>query len=317
MSADGYIVGAYAATPSVDGWDPQLETAYWEGLAADPRIATFEAPWNGSLHAHDEQWLFQNLPDHVGILFTDVLRAIVSTRENPNYGLASRDTDGRALGLADAALLRDDVRRLNDQLGRRAVTGVELHSAPRASEGDAPSLAASLSEIAAWDWDGAELLIEHCDAQVPQHEPEKGFLALIDEISGIQASGTDVGLALNWGRSVVELRDADRAVEHVIAAREANLLRTYIVSGASDRNGVFDRPWVDAHNMFRRSERHPHGDPDSLLTDERVRDIVKAAGPDITYGVKLWWPPSVPGSVPDRIEMIRQALDTLDAAQTD
>jgi uncharacterized protein DUF4862 len=311
----GYVVGAYTATPTASGWDPALETDYYEALAADDRIGALELPWMGDLHAHDEEWLFTHLPAAFGTVLTDVAQAFLASRDNPGYGLASDDPEGRALALADAAALRDDARRLNDRLGRRAVHAVELHSAPRASAGSAKSLARSLTDIAGWDWDSADLVIEHVDALVAGHDPEKGFLSLGDEIEAIKASATDIGIALNWGRSALELRDPDRVTEHVTIARNAGLLRGCIFSGTSDQRGYFDRPWVDAHNMFRRSPAHPFGDPDSLLTDERVRTVAATAGTGAWLGVKLWWPPKLPGTVAERAAMIRHALDSLDAAQ--
>lgn len=312
---DGYVVGAYAASPTAAGWDPALDAEYYEALASDPRIAAFETPWNGSLHVQDEDWLLAHFPPQLGAVLTDVASTFLTTKENPGYGLASNDRDGRALSVADARRMRDDMYRFHDRAGRPIVTSVELHSAPRASYGSADALARSLDELAAWDWDGAELVIEHCDALVPAHEPEKGFLALTDEIAAITGSGAPVGIALNWGRSAIEFHDPDRVTEHIAAARQAGLLRGYILSGASDEEGYFDRPWVDAHNMFRRSSQHQNGDPISLLTDERARTAVRAVGDGVWLGVKLGWPAQRPGSVAERVDMIRDALDAIDRAR--
>jgi hypothetical protein len=310
----GYIVGAYAASPTAGGWDPDLEAAYYAALAADPRIGALEVPWTGSLHPHDDDWLIANLPASMAAVLTDIPRVAVAVRDDPHYGLASDDADGRGRALRDAARLRDDVHRLHDGTGRRAVRAIELHSGPRASHGSAASLALSLTEIAGWDWEGADPIVEHCDALVPEHAPGKGFLALPDEIDAIHASATGVGIGLNWGRSAIELRDPDRVVEHVALARASGLLRGCIVSGVSDREGRHPA-WADVHTVFRRSAEHPHGDPDSLLTEDRVRAMLDAAGPDVWLGVKLTWPADVPGTVAERVAMIRDALDALDRAR--
>jgi hypothetical protein len=307
----GYIVGAYAASPTTGGWDPDLEADYYAALAADPRVGALEVPWTGRLHPHDDEWLLAHLPASMRAVLTDIPRVALAVRDDPLYGLASDDADGRGRALRDAAALRDDVHRFHDGTGRRAVAAIELHSAPRASHGSAASLALSLADIARWDWEGAELVVEHCDALVPEHEPGKGFLALPDEVAAIRASATGAGIGLNWGRSAIELRDPDRVVEHVALARESGLLRACIVSGASDREGHYPA-WADVHTVFRRSAEHPHGDADSLLTDDRVRAMVEAAGPDVALGVKLTWPAAVPGTVADRVGMIRDALDALD-----
>lgn len=310
----GYVVGAYAASPAVTTWDPQLEADYFAALAADPRIAAFEVPWNGSLHARDEEWFLAHYPGPLGAVLTDVALAFLTTAKDPDYGLASRDDEGRARGLADAARMRDDARRFNDRLGQAVVRAVELHSPPGAATGGAGALAQSLAEVASWDWDGAGLVVEHCDALVPGHDPEKGFLALTDEMDAIRQSGAPVGITVNWGRSAIELRDPGRVPEHIAAAREAGMLHGCIFSGASDQHGYFDRPWVDAHNLFRRSPEHPNGDPDSLLTDEHVSAAVRAAGDDVWLGVKMGWPAQRPGTLAERVDMIGDALSSLDRA---
>ncbi len=308
-----YVVGAYAASPSAGGWDPAAEGAYLAAVAADLRVGSLELPWQGNLHAHDEEWLFENLPPHVDAVLTDVAHVFLTCRDQPRYGLASTEVEGRAAAIQDARRLRDDVRRLNDRLGRCAVRAVELHAGPRANRAAPAMLAASLSELAGWTWDGAELVVEHCDALVPDREPEKGFLPLTDEIAAIRASGAAVGIALNWGRSALELRDPDRVVEHIALARDAGMLRGFVFSGVSDSSEPYGRAWVDAHNRFRRSDTHPHGDPLSLLTDERARESIVAVGPAVWVGLKMSWPAGV-GTGDDRVEMIGHGLDSLDRA---
>ncbi len=316
QSIEGYVVGAYAASPTAAVWDPDVEAVYYTSLAADERIGAFEVPWTGNLHAQDEEWFFAHFPQRLGAVFTDVARVFITVaRGDERYGLASTDRDGRARALADAAALRDDVRRFHDRLGRRAVLAVELHSAPRPVHAESAELATSLRELASWDWEGAELTIEHCDAFVPDHAPEKGFLRLTDEIAAITASQADVGIVLNWGRSAIEFHDAARVVEHVFEVRASGLLKGYVFSGASDQNGTYDRPWVDAHNAFAKSEQHPFGDPISLLTDKLAKAAISAVGSDAWLGEKFTLPGSVSGGVAERVAMIRHGLDTLDRAR--
>jgi hypothetical protein len=311
----GYVVGAYAASPTASAWDPDVEAAYLGTLAEDPRIAGFEMPWPGALHPHDEEWLFAHLPARLDVVLTDIPRVFLTiTQGDEHYGLASDDEAGRVRALRDAAALRDDVHRFDDRMGRRVVRGVELHPGPRGSHASAESLARSLRQLAGWDWGGAEVLVEHSDALVPGHDPEKGFLSLGDELAAIRDAQAGVGVVLNWGRSAVEFHDAIRAIEHVREARRAGLLRGYVVSGSSDRVGSFDRPWADVHNAFRRSELHPHGDPTSLLTEELLAPVLSEVGSEPWIGVKLSWLTGA-GSIDDRIAMIREALDALDRIQ--
>jgi hypothetical protein len=87
-----------------------------------------------------------------------------------------------------------------------AVVAVELHSAPtRGPAGVSSSVASfrvSLGELSGWDWHGAALVVEHCDAWNADHAPAKGFLSLQDELAAIE--GMPVGISINWARSVRE-----------------------------------------------------------------------------------------------------------------
>jgi hypothetical protein len=310
----GYVVDAYAASPALRQWDPAAEEAYYAALAADPRVAALELPWIGGLHPHDDEWLVAHLPDRLGAVFTDIPWTVQRGGADPAFGLASSDAAGRAAARETAGRMRDGIRRLHDRLGRRAVRAVELHSAPRATHGDAASLAASLAEVAAWDWDGAHLVIEHCDAWSPEHPVEKGYLPLDDEIAAIRDAGVDVGVAINWGRSAIETRDADAVAGQIARAAESGLLRGLMLSGASDADGEVGGAWVDAHHPFRRSPEHPHGDPVSLLTEERATAAAHAAGCLEWAGVKVAWPSGRPGSPAERARMVADALDACDRA---
>jgi hypothetical protein len=313
--ADGYVVGAYAASPTLAGWDERLEADFYETLASDPRIGALELPWAGALHPHDEDWLFAHLPARFDVVLTDVGHVYLTGLKRPHFGIAAVDEDERVAALSDVRRMRDDVMRLNDARGRRVTRAVELHAGPRGNLSSAASLARSLSDLADWNWDGAELVLEHCDALVPGHAPEKGFLRLADELEAVRRSRADVGIGINWGRSALELRDPERVVDHIESARDAGKLRALVFSGASAEAGYAAKPWSDVHNMFRRSPAHPHGDPVSLLTGERARAALQAAPPGVWLGVKLWWPPQRPGSVSDRATMIADALDELDSAR--
>ncbi|MFD4422037.1 DUF4862 family protein [Agromyces sp. NPDC058484] len=306
-----YVVGAYAASPAHRQWNPELEAAFLGALGGMPRVGALELPWLGRLHPHDDVWLLQNLPSSLGAVMTDIGHTVGRTSEAPAFGLASRDDDARAEAIATLERLRGDVHRLNDHSARRVVEVVELHSAPRARFGSAAALAASLEEASRWDWDGAALVVEHCDAEVPGHEPEKGYLPLEDEIGAVRAAGAPVGIAINWGRSAIELRDGDRVTEHIRLAASEGLLRGLMFSGASGEEGAFGRPWLDAHHPFARSGPHPFGDPVSLLTEQRVADALRAAGAVDWLGVKVGWAGD-DGTVSDRVTMIAQALDALD-----
>lgn len=305
-----YIVGAYAASPAHRDWNPTLEREFLHALAALPNVGGLEMPWLGSLHPHDDAWMLENFPTTLSAVITDIPFTMMTLGSQPHFGLASRDDAGRQAALAAVEEVRAGALRLNEAQQRRVVSTVELHSAPRRHNASADAFAASLAEIASWEWDGAELVVEHCDAEVEGLKPEKGFLTLEEEIAAIRASGADIGISLNWGRSAIEFRDADRAVEHVKVAADSGLLRGMIISGASDKDGAFGPAWIDAHHPFQRSAAHPFGDPVSLLTEGRAAQAFAAAGELAWSGAKVGFADPA-GSVADRVQMVSQALASL------
>lgn len=308
----GYVVGAYAASPAHREWAPKLEDELFHALDSDPRIAALELPWLGRLHPHDDAWLCEHLPERFQVVLTGIPHTMSRLVLDPVFGLASADDAGRTRALELAAELRDDVHRLNNITGRQAVAVVELHSAPRQT-GTKEDFARSLEALQAWDWDGAAVVVEHCDAWISGQNPEKGFLTLADEIDALQDAGSPFGVSLNWGRSAIEFRDADRVKEHIALARASGRLAGLVFSGASSSNGFLGAAWTDAHLPLRADEQHRWGDATSLLTAERMAAAAAAAGDGIWLGVKMGWA-HASGTVDQRASMIRSALDACDAA---
>jgi hypothetical protein len=215
-----YYVGAYAASPNTTGWDPELESRYYARLRALPNIKGLEHPFLGSLHPHDDAWFVRHIDPSWRFVFTCIPGVMAAMANNPQVGLASDDAPGREAALAFVRRARDAIAALNAACGRRVVDAIEIHSAPdqtRAASSVA-ALTASLAELVQWDWQGARVVIEHCDAHVPGQVASKGFLSLADEIAAIEATntryGSDVGVVVNWGRSVLEARSAEGALHH-------------------------------------------------------------------------------------------------------
>ena len=105
---------------------------------------------------------------------------------------------------------------------------VEIHSAPNrgaakdvGNSSSAASFAASLKELLSWDWQGAKLVVEHCDAYTQDHTPQKGFLGLDEEIEAVNIANsggdrTRIGVCINWARSVIETRNTQTAYQVAI-----------------------------------------------------------------------------------------------------
>lgn len=283
----GVVVGAYAASPAHAKWDPGAETAFFAGVAAIDGVSALELPWTGSIHPHDDAWLHANFPSGLRAVITDIPFTMGRVGANPDFGLASLDAEGRQAALREVAVLRDGVAAFNAAQGREVVGVVELHSAPRGTRGAVGPFAESLAEIAGWDWGSTDLVIEHCDAHSTDHAPEKGFLTLSDELDAIDESGADVGITLNWARSVIETRDILTASEHARSSAARGRLRGVIASGVSPVKTKFGYPWIDAHLPFAVTDETPSGEPTSLMTPELVGQWWRASGGDCWAGVKV------------------------------
>lgn len=314
------IVGAYAASPAHARWDPAAEEEFFEGLEGIPEVRGLELPWTGSLHPHDDDWLHRHFPRRFDAVLTSIPGTMARLRDEPAFGLASQDPIGRVAALHDALEMRDAVRRLNDACGRRTVLAVELHSAPSLvdpARGTADALRRSLGDLVESEgWDDATLVIEHCDAAVPGQTAEKGFLTLEEELAALDGLPDAVGMSVNWGRSAIELRSADRVATQIRQVADSGRLRGLILSGASDVASPYGAPWADAHLPLAPvpgmadSAGFPMGESTSLLTLERVRHAVDAAGDAVWRGFKFGWPDPAAPTVP-RVTMINAAARLL------
>ncbi len=294
-----FVVGAYPASIAHRSWDANAELEFFDLLASDSRISALELPWMGDIHPHDSAWLHQNFPANLQAVLTSIPFVMSQIGKNPNYGLASSDESGRNDAVRDVAKILKAIQVFNEIANRPVVSTVEIHTAPRAN-GSIEALARSLDEISQWDWQNTKLVIEHCDAWVANQAPEKGFLTLEDEIAAIKQSGVDISLLINWGRSAIELRNGDLVVNHIKLAKSHNLLHGLIFSGVSDVETAFGPAWIDAHLPFSESS--------SLLTKDRLKDSIDAAGSIPILGIKMGWSPASVGSVQQRFELISDAL---------
>jgi hypothetical protein len=172
----GFLIGAYAIAPAA----LEDEAALLAGLAARADVRGLELPFTGALHRSDEPWLLARLRpdwDHVVTLIPGTMGRLQADKV---FGLASADMARQALAA---------VARLNEAVGRAAVIAVEVQSAPSrgpaGAMGSAEAFARSLAEVASWDWFGARIVVEHCDAHRAGHPQHKGFLSLDDELAAI------------------------------------------------------------------------------------------------------------------------------------
>lgn len=315
----GYFVGAYATAPVTESWDPAIQAEYYDGLKAMPNVRGLEHPFTGALHAEDDDWFLANIDPQWDFVFTGMPGVMQRLGSDASFGLASSAEAGRQAALAFYEQARQAILKLNRHLGRQAVTALLIHAAPRVAADNGPDAAAlvsSLQTLASWDWDGAALVLEHCDAQLPGQGADKGFMPIETEIEAVTSAncGADhpVGLCINWGRSALEARGVDGPVAHLQAAREAGLLRGLMFSGVSGQEGPYGA-WRDTHMPPAQAFGIPAFEPSSLLTETEFRRCLQASDASALdfMGVKISVRPDSL-SVGERLAYIAGALHILD-----
>jgi len=312
-------VGAYAAAGQ-DWGGPELASFYAAladlsgvgGLELPPAQLDLLASGRNSGAARPDRWDYE---------VTSLPAAMSALQASAEYGLASVSVTGRAAAVADAERVRTAVARFSDKLGRPAVRTVTLVSAPTrnplAPTGPVrDAFAQSLTELGSWDWCGAGLVIEHCDAAVPGLVPAKGFLDLNDELDVLAAlPGTPVRAVINWGRSAIERRDPAVAAAHAQLARDRGLLAGVVLSGCASTASAWGEPWADTHLPPAGIRPPGSAQHDSLMNRRRMTDFLRAAGPDALVSVKLSVRPR-DASHHTRVRSVAAAVDEVRQAWT-
>jgi hypothetical protein len=320
-----FFVGAYAAAPGLHGWNPADEGKFLTGVLGLDGVAGLEVPFAGTLHKNDESWFLQHLPATAEYIVTTIPGTAARLQRDPTFGLASTSTAGRKAAVEFAGEALDAAHRLSAHAGGAAIRALELHAAPVAENGRASvsALTDSLVEISSWDWQGVQIVLEHCDAFRPGRPPAKGYMALEAEMEAVsranERTGRSMTLAINWGRSVIEQRTPVAAVEQVSLLRQAGLLGGLVLSGCSDADTRFGPAWADVHvppapptpesdtsGIFGSSDVL---EPASLMTAAHIRECLEAAGTEQRTGfrgIKVAAPPHA--TVDERVAVIARTL---------
>jgi len=311
-----YFVGAYAASPNQTQWDAVVETAFYQALQRLPNVKGLEHPFLGSLHPHDDAWFLANIDPNWHYVFTCIPGIMNALGQNPQFGLASTDEQGRQAALQFTQRACEAIAKLNHYLGRKAVTAIQIQTAPARNKAysSVQALEQSLHTMLQWDWQGAKIVIEHCDALMSEHEPSKGFLALQDELALLTRlnetlpSQQKLGMVINWGRSVFETRQVDGALEHIKQAKAEGVLAGLMFSGVSDEESEFGA-WRDSHQPPQQSALMPLGEPGSWLTEQAMHVCLAAsdAASLAVLGVKIGIRPHNAG-IDQRLATISQTL---------
>lgn len=299
------IIGAYAATAGKPG-DAEFG-ALISGLAQDPRVTGLEIPSTHLLSSEVADQISTLAPGHWKLAVTCFPATMLDMLADPHAGLASADAAGREKAMQGLARIHEAVVKINDGKGLQ-ISDLFLHSAPRQGSGSA--LLDSLEELTSWDWRGCHLNLEHCDALVALHPPEKGFLSLDDELDAISHCAGRVGVCINWARSAIETRSAQGPNQHLDRAKNSGDLCWLMLSGVASRDTDFGAAWADAHLPFETVEAG------SLLTQDRVRQALQHTTPDTELGLKIGLRPSSLTTA-ERLAQIWTCLDLVDRARSE
>ncbi|MCX6499562.1 MAG: DUF4862 family protein [Arthrobacter sp.] len=288
------IVGAYPAQGS-----GTLQRQFFEELGRIPSIRGLELPYRA---AGGDPW-----PAGAPAAWSAVVTSIPGTMQrsalDDRFGLASRDPGGRRAALDFVAGMQDYVAALVGS-GHR-VEAVELHSAPPL-HASSDAFTESLNEVLDWDWHGAGIVVEHCDAPRSGSAPEKGFLSFDAEVQIIRRlrdqGRKGITVLVNWARSVIETGRSRTAADHLRYAREAGVLGGLMFSGCSPETTEFGYPWIDAHLPAVEVQGAPAS---SLLNGGEIARCLRAAGELPITGFKIGLPQDAV-SPAERVERLRQ-----------
>lgn len=313
-----YYVGAYASSPNSSGWDPELEKSYYAKLKTLNNVRGLEHPFVGQLHGHDDEWFLANIDPSWDFVFTCLPGIMGALADNPHFGIASDDAEGREEALAFMKKACQAIAKLNKHLGRSAVQAILVQTAPSrvCASSSAASLQASLETMLSWDWQDTPIVIEHCDAFVPEHRPAKGFLSLEDEMSAVASVNRQqkipLGMMINWGRSVLETRTSEGVIEHIKTLRARGLLNGVMFSGVADKDCEYGI-WKDSHMPPAKADDNSVGAEHSLMTEQEIHKCLLAADAHTLaiVGIKISIRP-VNATVDERLAYIREALAILD-----
>jgi hypothetical protein len=311
-----FHVAAYAISPAGAEWNEKREGAFIDGIKELPFVAGIEMPHHAGFHRWDEDFFFRQADPAWTYVATALPSLIAASRETPGAGLAAVDKTAQKAAIDTVGAIRKSLRRLHDKLSRRAIRAVEIHSGPSngrlSGTASAVAFADALSDIGTWDWDGAEIVVEHCDAAFPGKPIQKGFLSIEEEIEAIRIANArlnkPVGGSLNWGRSAIEAQSADVVPRHTALLQAAGLMRGMMFSGCSGTDTPYG-VWQDTHMPHAKTDYVSAFADGSLLTEMEMRAFfaqTKATGLGFT-GVKVAIRPT-DADVPARLAMLRSAL---------
>lgn len=323
-----YVVGAYATSPNLFSWDEKSELVYFNLLKELPSIRGLELPfWGESLHPFDDEWLLTNLDPKWENVITCVPGTMKYLENDLYFGLASKNEKSRTEAINVYSTAYKCVNKLKLKFGKKSVIAIYITSSPYHNDkqdyADKDSFISSLNELATWDWENTEILVEHCDSFSSKNtNPKKGFLSLSDEINAVKHANeihsSIFGIVINWGRSVIEHRSVDGPIKHLKNAIKDKVLAGLMFSGTTASENNLYGPWSDLHMPPASYSNFQYFEKDSLMSYENIKNTLAACDfSTLTcLGIKLLAMPN-DSSMEKRISLNKDTMNLLDQAISD
>jgi hypothetical protein len=313
-----YILGAYASAPSVwkkDKKDKKEESTFYDSLKENlENIKGLEIPFYGkNIHQFGDEYLIEKLDDSWMNTITLIPASFNALKKNIHFGLSSDHEESRLLAIESHKKLNSIVKKINDSKGKKVISSIQICSSPsfpkKNVSSSKDSFKKSIETLLSWDWEGANLLIEHCDSQRDFLTYQKGFLSIEKEIEILdELKNKSLGICLNWGRSVLEGQNTNEIIKHIKLAQKNKYLKGFIFSGTSPLDKNFGS-WTDFHMPFYNQSCYIN----SLLTEKNVRlslDLINFDELDY-LGIKLQPLPQEKTTVRKRININRDAIEII------
>ncbi len=310
-----YILGAYASAPSVWKKDKKEESIFYNSLKENlENIRGLEIPFYGeNIHQFGDEYLIEKLDDSWINTITLIPASFNSLKKNIHFGLSSDHEESRLNAVESHKKLNSIVKKINDTKGKKVISSIQICSSPsfpkNGVSSSKDSLKKSIETLLSWNWEGANLLIEHCDSQRDFSTYQKGFLSIEKEIEILdELKNKILGISLNWGRSVLEGRNIHEIIKHIKLAQKNKHLKGFIFSGTSPLDKNYGS-WADLHMPFNNQGSYIN----SLLTENNVRSSLELINFDeLDYlGIKLQPLPQEKTSIKNRISINKDAIEII------
>jgi hypothetical protein len=315
-----YIVAAYTTAPSLYCNSKTLEQEYYKiFIKKITNIQGLEIPyWGNQINKFGDDFIIDLLNKKWKNILTCIPGTVLALKKNKYFGLASPDPDGRKLSIMMHKKASNLIDKILQKKGMKSFVSVIIASAPsnnyfRNSTKYFDAFKKSLDEIINFNWNGCKIILEHCDSYHPKLNKnfEKGFMPIENELNILNkiCNSYNVGLGLNWARSVIEGKSISSVVDHIKMAKKKNLLRAFTYSGVAKNDKLYGK-WKDNHMPFSKVYSVENYEKNSLLNKKNIKITMKTlADAKLDYvGIKLQVLPRT-----DYIDLNRMVGVNLDA----